>query len=188
MEDDQPYLIWAGRYQPPHNGHKQLLSHSLATWPEPHIVGIVWGHNTADSEWAKANPKHFGSKYAFSGWERRRLFELIVWEIGATRRVSVVLVPRLDQPNGWEFDEIFPRKRIRCTTDKDSADLANVEFWRSQGEKVRVLSAPPGTLTGTEFRKRVLAGEEWRSFVPEECHEYFISIDGPTRLTAQAKG
>lgn len=179
-------IVWAGRYQPPHVGHKELFSLSLSTWEEPHVLGVVWGSKNSSVEWAQNNPKHFGVLSEFTAWERCSLWCLIADALGASKRTSVVTLPRFDMPGGEEYQQLLPENHVRATTDKDAQDLSNVEFWHSRGFKVRVLSSPPGLLTGTEMRRKIARGYDWKLFVPEECHSYFIGIDGPGRLARQA--
>ena len=39
----------------------------------------------------------------------------------------------------------------------------------------------------TEIRQRILAGEDWRTLVPEEVHNYVLEIDGEGRIRDLAK-
>lgn len=179
-------MVWVGRYQPPHTGHRELLRLSLARWAIPHVIGVVWGHRASTGGWASRNPKHFGAYYEFTAWERIKMLNLIVEGLDATDRVTLLQIPRFDLWDDTGINELLPPRQIRGTTDKDAADREQVDFWSKRGVACEILPAPAGLLTGEQLRSGIRSGVDWRAFIPEECHVYFVAIGGPERLERQA--
>lgn len=96
-------------------------------------------------------------------------------------RITVVVVPRHD----WDWNVVsrfYPPSWLICFTEKDDFEVAKRELWESRGETVHVLSMNRLPITTTEVRARVAGGANWREFISEHAHEYFVDIDGPRRL------
>lgn len=178
------YLVWSGRYQPPHKGHEAILRRSLETWPEPHICAIVW---SLSDPWlsssVRLNPKHKPEVNPFTVWERMRLMELLIEGVDiGQQRVRIIGIPRSDT-SGRRAQDFLPPCYCQCTTNKDDEDRKNFERWRIEGKNARILDVSDLKLSSsTELKMALRRGDDWRSFIPDNCHEYFIEIDGPARL------
>ena len=111
------------------------------------------------------------------------LMRLCLEHYGLQDRVQTWLAPRHDLD--WNLVKgFYPENRLICLTVKDDFEAAKAALWRERGERVHVFEelAAEQVLTTTEIRRRVAAGEDWRVYLPSSCHEYFVDIDGPSRV------
>lgn len=186
MRYDAFHVVWSGRYQPPHVGHEAILRRSLAVWSEPHICAIVWSLSDPwNSPAVRLNPKHIPEVNPFTVWERMCLMDLLIQGVDTGQeRVRVIGIPRSDI-SGSRANDFLPPRYLQCTTNKDDEDRQNLVRWHREGKETRILDVSDLHLpSATELKTTVQAGGDWRPFIPEACHEYFASIDGPTRLLA----
>ena len=151
----------------------------------PHVVVL-----TAYAGWA--SPTEYGRlamraydapKNPLTVWERFWLMKLTLQTEGMAENVSIIVAPRHDLD--WKSVATFyPPGRILGLTAKDEFEAAKADLWRQRGERIHVFTeiGPNSVLSTTQIRERIQAGEDWRNFLSEGVHEYFLEISGPSRV------
>lgn len=184
MTVNHEYAVWIGRFQPIHNGHIQILQVSLTTLAQPHLVVLpYWFHaEHQQSQYAlEAGAVYAEDRNPLTAWERRLLVEQAISALPEHARISVTSCPHhLAFPKVLE--EVIPAERTICLTDKNDFEHAKKTYWLERGESVSLITVPPGVLTTTAIRLRVLKGEAWQLFLPPTTHELFEQMDGPRRV------
>jgi nicotinamide-nucleotide adenylyltransferase len=179
------YAVWVGRIQPFHLGHLTILRRSLSSLDLPHVNGIVC-HN--DDVLAEPTGKHTLAYNPFTPWERYTMVRTCLTALSLSDRVTTIFVPFL-RPDEWSRTKLYlPSKFVMCTTNKDNEDSAKICAWESFGWTSRMIDLSDiKVVSSTQFRQAILAGQDWRHFVHESIHDYFVSIEGPSRLLQSAE-
>ena len=108
------WQVFVGRFQPPNNGHRDILKLAFGAHPGPFLIGVVWAESTNyTSSTALANPKHSLSGHPFSVWERIHLLSLVVASLAPAVEVRIHVVPRFDNPDGKVFRQFMPERYRR---------------------------------------------------------------------------
>ena len=155
-----------GRYQPPHKGHVRVLSDIAAKFDDV-VVGIGSG---------QASHTH---KNPFTAGER-------VWMLSKVMKQSgkgvFFFVPIIDVNRNaiWvrhvesmcpPIDVVFSNNPlVRRLFSEAGFDVRHSPLYERE------------TLSGTEIRRRIVAGEDWESLVPPEVADTIKRIDGVERI------
>ncbi len=155
--------LFVGRFQPFHNGHLRVIEEIHKEFPD--ITVVICGPSRPDEK----NP--------FTFQERREMIERVL----GSRGIHFIIheIEDVNDDEKWaaeisklgEFDAAYSRNpwTIRCVK------KAGIEV-RSHGFYARSKNS------GTQIRKNMLEGKEWKQFVPEEVYEYIDEIKHIERL------
>ena len=145
--------LFIGRFQPFHLGHLHAVKYILSK-AEHVIIGIG---SALESHTAR-NP--------FTAAERTEMIELSIAEAGLERnRISIIPIPDIGIHRLWPslVEILVPPIDIVFTNDPLTATLFRERKYRV--EPIPFLQR--GIFSGTEFRRRVVKGEDWRQLVPK---------------------
>lgn len=161
------HILCAGRFQPFHNGHYELLKAALACGPGEVVVGVII--NSLAQERAKelrvtdmmrlGDSRQSAAANPLSVLERVRMISKLVSSEGLDERVSVVPLPRPEIY--WELIQaILPGQRTWVLPRNDDPFEKNKQnFFMERGDLV-VLTEFGEHMSGTEIRKLWVAGHE----------------------------
>lgn len=155
-----------GRFQPFHCGHQQVVEHALDTYD--HLVLVI---GSATESYTYANP--------FTGGERYLMIQRTLEDVD-TGQVSIVPVPDIHRYGIYAghvadlappFDVVLSNKAlIRYIFEKEGYPVESTPVFKRQ------------VYMGTEVRRRMATGEDWRSLVPEGVAEVIDTLDGEERV------
>lgn len=158
-------LILAGRFQPYHLGHHDLVRHCLSISSIPVLVGILISSIPLDfpppqGELSReAEPRHLRENNPFSYWQRREMIEG-AWP--EERKRGDLIVSPLPRPQGppewWTYvREFLPEYRTWAVPETgDRFDEHKVDFFLSVGEEVLRIPSKCSA-SGSEIRR------QWRN-------------------------
>lgn len=179
-------MVWVGRLQPFHMGHLATLKRSLDLHGDPHISCIVNRMMTSTSESTGKHGIHYNP---FTSWERYAMAKscLVAEEIES--RVDLMCVPQFPVPEWGRILEFLPQNTIRCATNRNSEEFKRVELWKSLGWRTAVLDVSKMEVqSSSQMRAAMLRDEDWKPFLHEAIHSFFVDIDGPARMLNAAIG
>ena len=92
------FALWTGRFQPPHNGHFEILKHSIKILEVPHVAVLssYFGWESKGVYGAHAEVAYEKSRNPLSTWERFWLMRLGLQSLDLLEQVSVIVAPRHD--------------------------------------------------------------------------------------------
>ena len=161
-----------GRFQPLHNGHMEVLM-KCASESERLIVGI----GSAQYSHHPSNP--------FTAGERYLMIDESLREAGIDN-YSIVPIEDLNRYSVWvahvesmcpPFGRVYTNNPMtRRLFEEAGYEVSNSPMY----DRCRY--------SGTEIRRRILEGEEWRHLVPEATARVIDQIDGVGRIAAIFKG
>ena len=159
--------LLVGRFQPFHMGHLHAVRHALSGVKRLHV-----GIGSADAEQSARNP--------FSAAERRRMVESCV----DLAKVSIFEVPDYNDHSRWashigraaSFEVVF-------TNDAQTRHV----YERRDVEVLPVPFEDRGSLSGTNVRRLLGTGGDWRPLVPKGARAVLEEIGAPARLAPNYK-
>lgn len=164
--------LLVGRYQPFHKGHLMVLNQILKEVDE-----IIIGIGSAQVSHTFENP--------FTAGERVMMISKSLANARIRSPYYIIPIPDIGRNALWvaHVETLTPPFEIVYS--------GNPLVQRLFREKGYTVKTPPlynrEDYSGTEIRKRMLAGEEWKNFVPKEVVEVIDEIDGISRLKEIAK-
>lgn len=154
-----------GRFQPFHRGHRRLVEHIAADVDE-----LVVGIGSADASHTRRNP--------FTAGERVMMVRKTLESYGITD--YVVPIEDMDRNSVWvshvqsmapEFDVAYSNNPLV------------VRLFSEAGIEVKQTEMfDRSALKGSEIRDQMVAGGDWRQYVPEPVQSVIDEIDGVARL------
>lgn len=113
----------------------------------------------------------------FSGAERRQMLESALSAEGISARL--VLIPDIICDNTYvhHVEKHIKGKPDSIITENDWT----IKLFRKAGYKVKVTPRHFG-ISSTEIRKRIAAGNEWKTLIPEEVAEIIENVNGVERI------
>jgi len=160
--------LYVGRFQPFHLGHLKAIK-DIVGKAEELVVAI----GSAQCGFDSLNP--------FTGGERLTMIRLALNEAKVDpARYLIVPIPDLHRPIVWVswvvslvgyFDVVFSNEPV------------TVRVFKEKGYRVKFV--PPyrqELYSGSEIRRRIREGEEWRKLVPKSVASYIESLDGVARI------
>ncbi|TAJ44243.1 nicotinamide-nucleotide adenylyltransferase [Methanofollis fontis] len=159
--------FYIGRFQPYHNGHQSVMERIA-----PLVDEIVIGVGSAQLSHEVNNP--------FTAGERLMMIAAALREIG----VSYHAVPIEDlRRNALWVSHVYSMTPYFDVVYSNNPLV--IRLFSESGKKVQTLPMyRRETLSGTEVRRRMLAGEDWRSLVPDPVAAVIDEIGGAERLRA----
>ena len=171
-----------GRFQGLHNDHLTYLLAGKARCSHL-VVGITNPDPTLAKE-DQADPGRSGrARNPLTYFERYTLIRAALVEAGTPwEDFSVVPLP-INFPDLYRY--YVPLEAVFYLTIYDAWGRRKLEFFRSQGLKTEVMwDRPPSEkgITGSELRRRMIAGEPWEDMVPPSSAALMTRWRVPERL------
>jgi nicotinamide-nucleotide adenylyltransferase len=155
-----------GRFQPFHNGHLKVVK-EIAKDAEYLVIAI----GSAQYSHAIENP--------FTAGERYTMISRALMADGI-KNYHLITIEDLHRYAAWvshvvsqvpKFDVVYAHNPL------------SIRLFKEAGFKVVELELyEPEKYSGTEIRRRMMAGEEWRNLVPKTVAELIDEINGVERL------
>ncbi|MBT8507859.1 nicotinate-nucleotide adenylyltransferase [Methanomicrobiaceae archaeon CYW5] len=162
--------FYIGRFQPYHNGHQSVLERIAEDVDE-----IVIGVGSAQFSHTVNNP--------FTAGERVMMITRALEDLGCP--YYVIPIEDIQRNALWvahvrsispPFEHVF------------SSNPLVVRLFKEQGiDVISPAMLERHNLSGTEIRRRMLAGERWEELIPPVVAEIIDEIDGVARLQQIAK-
>ncbi|MFO7991436.1 MAG: nicotinamide-nucleotide adenylyltransferase [Thermoplasmata archaeon] len=157
--------LFIGRFQPFHKGHLHVVE-KIAEECDTVIIGV----GSAQKEREPNNP--------LSGGERIEMVQAVLKEVGIN--YEIYPIPDIDCYPAWPhyIKSILPRFQVVYSSSDVVLDLLrdiHVDVRRVEGVN-------RDKWKGEEIRRRISAGEEWRSLVPEKIAEYMEEFNMSERI------
>ncbi len=161
-----------GRFQPFHNGHLEVIK-KIATESDYMTIGI----GSAQSSHTFEDPFTAGERYLMISRAMKR---------ASLNNYFLVPVVDIHRYSVWvaHVASLVPPFHMVYTNNPLTRRL-----FEEEGYEVR--SAPMfnrEVFSGTEIRRRIVAGEGWKHLVPDGVAEVIEEIGGDERLREVAKG
>lgn len=151
--------LFLGRFQPFHRGHLHAITHIGKTYE------VIIGIGSADTVHSLDNP--------LTAEERRTILEHCL----DTPRLTTVN----DHPDNAVWTDMV-EDRLDFDVVVSGNDLVQ-RLFRERGYTVEEPDYKrPEEFSGTEVRRRVVAGEEWKQLVPDCCRDVLDNIGFVERL------
>lgn len=160
--------LYVGRFQPFHLGHLKAIEDIIRKAEE-----LVIAIGSAQYGFDSLNP--------FTGGERLTMIRLALNEAKVDpAKYLIVPIPDLHRPIVWvswivslvgHVDVVF------------SNETVTVRVFKEKGYRVEPVPLYRQELySGSEIRRRIREGEEWRDLVPKSVASYIKSLDGVARI------
>jgi len=143
--------LFIGRFQPFHNGHLHIITQILEE-----VDGLIIGIGSAQHGFTKENP--------FTAKEREELISLTLSNEGL-KNFKIIKIPDVNDDDKWvghvsslvpEFDIVYSNNPlVKTLFTKAGKDVRTFSFFKRE------------ECSGTEVRRRILNGEEWKNLVPK---------------------
>jgi nicotinamide-nucleotide adenylyltransferase len=162
--------FYIGRFQPYHNGHQSVLEH-IATQVDEIIIGV----GSAQLSHSVNNP--------FTSGERVLMITRALSSLGCP--FYVIPIEDIRRNALWVA-------HVRSMTPPFDACYSSnplvVQLFREAGVDVQSPAMyERELLSGTEIRRRMLAGEPWKELVPRAVVQVLDEIEGTARLCQIAR-
>lgn len=164
--------LTVGRYQPFHNGHLQVVKELAETSDE-----IVICIGSAQVSHELDDP--------FTAGERIAMIQRSLLDNDVEQFFYTIPVEDLQRNAAWvshleavtpPFDEVYSRNPLVVRLFKEAGyDVQKPPLYEREQH------------SGTEIRRRMLEGEEWRHLVPDPVEETVDEVEGVGRLRDLAK-
>jgi nicotinamide-nucleotide adenylyltransferase len=163
---DKMKALFLGRFQPFHCGHFQVIKDIVK---EADYVVIAMG--SAQHSHSSVNPFTSGERY-----------EMISRTLKANeiQNYHIVLLEDINRYPLWvshvvshspKFDMVYAHNPL------------SIRLFSEAGyEVVKLELLEPSKYSGTEIRRRIKEGEEWRDLVPREVAQVIDEINGEDRI------
>ncbi|MFX1580673.1 MAG: nicotinamide-nucleotide adenylyltransferase [Promethearchaeota archaeon] len=163
----QPALF-IGRFQPFHNGHLLAIKKILSK--EKYLYIVV---GSAQSGYTPKNP--------FTTAERIVMLQRVLEQLDVPcSRYLIIPVPDVHNFTLWvnHVKQYVPPFGVVYTGSETGATL----FSKENIAVEKIVLFKKKSHSGTEIRRRIRQGEEWKSLVPSVVAEFILEVDGITRL------
>jgi nicotinamide-nucleotide adenylyltransferase len=162
--------LFIGRFQPFHRGHLHLLKQIFSDFEE-----VVIGIGSAQYSHTPENP--------FTSAERYEMIRRALAAEGISG-CHIIYIPDVGVHSQWVSHVLALVPPFEAVY---SHDRLTQRLFEEAGFKV--VKGPlldRGKYSGTEIRRRMLSGEDWRELVPPPVAEFIEEIDGVGRVKAVA--
>ncbi|MEE9152233.1 MAG: nicotinamide-nucleotide adenylyltransferase [Thermoplasmata archaeon] len=155
-----------GRFQPFHNGHLKVVKE--ITEDADYLVIAI---GSAQYSHSLENP--------FSAGERYTMISRALMAQGI-ENYHLVTIEDLHRYAAWVSHVVSQSPKFDVVYAHNPLSLRL--FTEGGFTVVELKLHEPGKYSGTEIRRRMIAGEEWRNLLPKEVVEVIDEIDGVGRL------
>jgi len=163
--------LFIGRFQPLHLGHIKAI---LEISEDKEINEIIIGIGSAQESWTLKNPFTAGERYEM----------LLREEIFKNFNKNLIILPIMDINNHsiWvkyvcsltpKFDVVYTRNPL-------TKILFEREGFKIREQKIYNYKNIP--ISGTEIRKRLIEGKNWKELVSESVYKFIREIKGDERI------
>ncbi|MEN2974078.1 MAG: nicotinamide-nucleotide adenylyltransferase [Candidatus Caldarchaeales archaeon] len=165
--------LFIGRFQPPHIGHLKAIKKILEECDE---LIIVIG--SAQFSYTLMNP--------FTAGERIEMIRLMLKEEGIPlEKVILIPIPDIGEHSLWV-------SRVRTFTPRFDVVYSNnplvQKLFMDEGYTVKSIELyRRDELVGTLIRKKMIEGEDWKSYTSSSVVEYIKMINGVERMRQISK-
>jgi len=184
------YSVVLGRFQPLHNGHIEYFEAARKRASQL-IIGITnpdkdrLVHDRADPNRSRSGSNPFGY------FDRHQMITASLAEAGWDWRDFTVVPAPINRPA--EMVPYLPPKAATtvCITVYDAWGDRKAELMRGLGYQVEILwrrDMNSRLTSGTQIRRAMRAGAEWRDFVPAAVARYLDQSGWTATLAAQSRG
>jgi nicotinamide-nucleotide adenylyltransferase len=159
--------LFLGRFQPFHCGHFRVIENVVK---EAEYMVIAMG--SAQKSHSNSNP--------FTSGERYEMISRTMKAHGI-RNYHIVLLEDINRYSLWvshvvshspKFDVVYAHNPL------------SIRLFSEAGfEVVKLDLIKPTKYSGTEIRRMIKEGEEWRALVPQQVAQVIDEIDGVERIT-----
>lgn len=167
-----------GRFQPFHNGHWEYCRLALDRC-QTLIVGITNPDPSQITPEADAGHRHRSDANPYTFFDRQRMIRAALTDAGVPLERVIFIPFPINIPERWHF--YVPADAVQFVRVFSVWEQTKVDRLRQAGYQVEVLT--PGaekTFEATEIRRRISAGEDWRSLVPVGVARVLAEIgEGP---------
>lgn len=155
-----------GRFQPFHNGHAELVKYASDKYGE-----VVIAIGSAYDSYTYRNP--------FTAGERHLMIHTTLEEMGI-KQYYIVSVPDINRYSIYagHVAEMSPRFDMVLSNNPLIKEIFEKEGFKVAGTPM----FERDVYSGTEIRRRIAAGEEWRHLVPESVAEVIGELKGEERI------
>ena len=155
-----------GRFQPFHNGHLMVIKEIIGQG-----IGVVVGIGSAQYNHTPDNP--------FTAEERTLMIERSL-ELEGVDDYTIVNIPDIHNYPIWvaHLESLVPPFDMVYT----KSSLTKRLFTEAGREIIEPYLYDREKYSGTEVRRRLIAGEDWQELVPEGTRQVIEEIDGVSRL------
>ncbi len=175
-----PYGMVHGRFQPFHNGHLEYVLGAFHCCDHL-IVGITNPDPSLVVQEAADPDRHLPAANLFTFFERQWMARAALSEAHCDlARISIVPFP-IHHPERWRF--YCPAEAIQFLRVFSVWGQEKAERFRAMAWTVTVLDA--GTVkqvSGSEVRRRLLAGQGWEALVPASVAQVLREIRAVERV------
>lgn len=164
MCDSSPVAHVHGRFQPFHDEHLEYVRWAANEMPgEKLIVGIT-NADSSHTEATDADPeRHHPRNNPFTFYERHQMIRNTLADVELPCQVSVVPFP-INRPELW--DAYAPASAVHYVNVLEEWHEHKIDRLESHGRTVRSKRGTR-TISGTDIRRSMAAGEEWDDRVPD---------------------
>lgn len=153
-----------GRFQPFHNGHLEYLRAARGLCRSL-VIGITNPDPAAIREDPTSAHRHLPESNPYTYFERLLMVREVLHDEGIPPERAVIVPFPVNSPERWRY--YLPRGVVHYVRVFSDWEQAKVDRLREHGYVVEVIH--PGiekSIEASEVRRRMAAGEDWRSLVP----------------------
>ncbi len=163
-----PWVLYVGRFQPVHKGHLHAIREILR---QEDRLTIAIGSSLSSHE--PKNPFTLGERIEM-------LLDALDEDRIDARRYLLTGIPDTDFHPSWVT---YVRKGVPSFRRVYTNDPLTSRLLKEEGYEVRQIPFYERELySGTEIRRRILAGEDWSNLVPPSVYAFIKKIDGDARI------
>jgi cytidyltransferase-like protein len=173
------YGMIHGRFQPFHNGH---LEYMRATRPlcQTLVVGITNPDPTTILEDPASRHRHLPEANPYTFFERLLMVREVIVAEGIPPTGAIIIPFPVNSPERWP--SYLPHDVVHYVRVFSEWEQSKVDRLREHGYRVEILH--PGiekAVEASEVRRRMTAGEDWRSLVPPPVVHVIERLKGIAR-------
>lgn len=162
--------LFIGRFQPFHKGHLHTLRRTVEKFGE-----VIIGIGSSQYSHTLENP--------YTASERHQMISRAL-EAEGLQGCQIIHIPDIGVHSQWVSHVLSLVPPFNAVV---SHDPLTRRLFREAG--IKVVDGPllkRDVLSGTEIRRRMLGGEEWKDLVPTSVADFLLEIDGVGRTIAIA--
>ena len=156
-------IVYIGKFQPFHKGHKQVIKELSEEYDE--VVIVIGGAE-----------KSFDTKYVFTAGER---VEMIQQTVGQ-KADYIIPVPDINNNAVWtqHINQYTPEYNYIC-----SNNPLVLRLYKNTTKQIRTINMKNrDKLSGTKIRNKMLNNQKWRDLVPDETVKIIEKYNGIDRI------